>query len=284
MSQDDVSASAPPPPPPAGAAARGFAWVACGWQLLRRHTGLWLSMTALYFVLALVLKRIPFLGHFVLILVSPVALAGALLVARALKRGEPLSEPSGTDRRGFRQIVHVALRRPAHALFQAMGDLDRALTLIIVCIVTLGLAVAVAIPEMMLTGGSMISGLASARLASAAFRPTLVLAMLAAAVLYALLAMALLYLVPLTLFGRRLAIPAVIESFRACTANAFAVAAFLAPYFVIVVLIVAVFGTWPALGYALVFTLGLLALPAFVAGLYCSYEALFEPAVAAAPS
>lgn len=285
MSLDDATATS------AAAAlagpARGFAWIACGWGLLRRRAGLWLGMTALYFVLALALKRIPFLGNFVLILISPVALAGALLVARALKRGEPLPEPAvAPDHRGLRRVVYVALRHPAHALFQeAMGDLDRALTLIIVCIVTLGLAVAVAIPELILTGGSVISGLATAPLAAAAgFRPTLVLAMLAVAALYVLLAMALLYLVPLTLFGARLAIPAVIESFRTCIAHAAAVAAFVAPYFVIVVLIVAVFGTWHVLGYSLVFTLGLVALPAFVAGLYCSYEALFEPAETAAPA
>ncbi len=265
-------------PPPAGP-ARGFAWIGCGCKLLRRRAGLWLSMSALYFVLALALKRIPFLGNFVLILISPVALAGALLVARALARGELLPELTALDRRGLRRIVHIALRRPAHVLFeQPMGDLDRALALIIVCIVTLGLAVAVAIPELMLTGGSLIIGLTKTRLTAAGLRPTLMLALLAVAALYVLFAMALLYLVPLTLFGGRLVIPAVIESIRTCTTHAAAVAAFVAPYVVIAVLIVALLGTWRPLGYSLAFTLGPIALAAFVAGLYCSYEALFEPA------
>jgi hypothetical protein len=237
-------------------------------------------MSALYLVVALALKRLPFLGHFLLILLSPLALAGALGVARTLKAGaEPLpAEPAEpATAAGWRPLFDTALRRPARALLAPLSDGRQVLTLILAGIVALGLAVVVALFELVLTGGSMIAGLSSAKFTlSQPLTLGHALALGAVAVLYLALAMALFYLVPLALYGSRHVIAAAIDSFRACTAHAGALAVFAAPFLALHTGILVAFDHHPALGYALVFTLGLAALPVFVAGLYCSYQALFE--------
>jgi hypothetical protein len=280
---DELTREAPPATPARPGATRGLAWIACGFALVVRGPVLWLGMTAIYFLIALLLLSIPFAGSFVLILITPIMLAGALLAARAGRRGvieavEPAPAAPGSV---WRRLLQALLKRPARTLFQVLSDTDRTLAVLIVCIVSLGLTILVAIPELLLTGGSMVSGLTSGHLADP-LRPTMVAAMITVAILYLLLAMGLLYLVPLTLFAERLAIPAVAESFRACARNFAPLAVFVTPFFLINLAILAAFSEARWLGYLLSFTLGLAALPAFVAGLYCSYEELFEPPAGAA--
>jgi hypothetical protein len=290
MEREDPAAAPPPAETPAGgftasAPARrrgsfecGLAWLGCAFTLWRRRPALWLAMSALYLVVALALKRLPFLGHFLLILLSPLALAGALGVARTLKAdAEPLPAEPAEPAAGWRPLFDTTLRRPARALLAPLSDGRQVLTLILTGIVALGLAVVVALFELVLTGGSMIAGLSSAKFTlSQPLTLGHALALGAVAVLYLALAMALFYLVPLALYGSRHVIAAAIESFRACTAHAGALAVFAAPFLALHTGILVAFDHHPALGYALVFTLGLAALPAFVAGLYCSYQALFE--------
>lgn len=285
MNTDELTREVPPAAPTARpGATRGLKWIACGAALVVRDPWLWLGMTAIYFLIALLLLAIPFAGSFVLILITPIMLAGALLAARSGRRGvveaaEPAATlPSGSVRQ---RLLQDLLKRPARTLFQVLADTDRTLTMIIVCIVSLGLAILVAIPELLLTGGSLVSGLTSGHLADP-LRPTMLAAAGTVAILYLLLAMGLLYLVPLTLFAERLAIPAVAESFRACARHLAPLAVFVAPFFLVNLAILAAFSQVRWLGYLLSFTLGLAALPVFVAGLYCSYEELFETRAGAA--
>src|SRR6266566_3961852 len=133
-----------------------LAWVRSGFEQLWREPARWLGMTLVYLVIALVLKRIPFLGNFVLVLITPVTLASAL---RALTA------------------------EAARDLFRVFEREERAVTTVIVCIVTLGFVVLVSIPELLITGGSVVSGLAGAGLAGP-LRLTAVLGMAVVAVLY----------------------------------------------------------------------------------------------------
>jgi len=98
--------------------------------------------------------------------------------------------------------------------------------------------------------------------------------------LYVLLAMALLYVIPLTLFGRRQPVPAVVESFRACLANPAALALFAAPFLVVNLAIMVGFALSHVLGYTLLLVLGVVSLPAFIIALHASYRTLFEIAPA----
>ncbi len=286
------SASRPLAAESPAAAAHGLRWLVCGSTLLRRRPALWLGMSALYLAAALALEHLPFLGHFLLILLSPVALAGSLGVARALARSAapipaaPADHAADEPAVARRRLAQELLYRPARALLAPLSTPTGALTMALTGIVTLGLSVVVAFFELVLTGGSLIAGLSTLKLGAPAgpFTPGYALSLGIAVALYVLLAMALLYLVPLAVFGARPVITAAIDSLRACTAHARALAVFSAPFLLLDAGILAAFDWRPALGYALVFTLGLAALPAFVAGLYCSYSALFEssPATPAA--
>jgi hypothetical protein len=252
-------------PAPHNTRAQTRAWFACARALVERDRLLWLGMAALYLLLGLALKRIPFVGNLLLVLVSPMLLAGALLSARDAQAATGGDTPGGW--------------RPLRALTRALGDEAKLVPLLLVCIVTLGLVLITAIVEYLLTGGSVLSGLAAAGLAGP-LRPSMLVAAALVSALYVVLGMALFFLVPLTVLGNRAVFPAMAESLRVCVRHALPLAAFAMGFVALALVLSAVFlvpgGAW--LGYPLVFTLGLVGLALFVAGLYCSYCTLFERA------
>jgi hypothetical protein len=139
-------------------------------------------------------------------------------------------------------------------------------------IVTLGLVMVVKIIGYLLIGGSMISGLA-ADLAGGT--PFTLLGMVLVAGLSVLLGMGLLYSVPLTVLGNRQPLDAISESFITCRAHAKPLLALVTPFFLVYVVILAAFANSPWLGSLLTISVGLLALPLFIAAAYCSYLTLF---------
>jgi hypothetical protein len=255
-------------------ASEAFSWIRTGFERVRREPARWLGMTLIYLVVALLLRPIPsLLYNLVLAFLTPIMLASALIAARSA----PVPTPA--DWRGWlRALIVDALRD----LFQVFRREDHTFAIVIVCIVTLGLVAVVNIPALLISGGSMISGLAGAGLA-APLRLETAVGMAVVALLYLLLLMALLYIVPLTVFGNRQAIPSLTESFLTCVRHRAPLALFIAPFLGVNLLIMVAFGLSHWLGYLLLVGLGVVALPAFVIGLYSSYQTLFEtPAVAAA--
>ncbi len=256
-------------------AHEALAWIRNGFERVRAEPARWLGMTLVYVALALALKRIPFLGNFVLVLVTPVMFASALIAARSTNR---VAAP--VDAAGWARALTVDAARE---LFQVFRREEHAFAIVIVCIVTLGLVVLVNIPELLITGGSVVSGLAGASMAGT-MRPVTVVSMVVVLGLYLLLAMALFYLVPLTLFGNRQAIPAVAESFNTCLRYRKSLSIFVAPFLGINVLIMLSFSISHWIGYLLLAALGIVALPAFVIGLQASYQTLFETRAPASAS
>lgn len=248
-------------------ASAGWSWVREGMQRLRRAPIRWLGMGLVFLLIALVLLRIPLLGGFVLVLLAPIMLAGALLAARD---NAPAPAPRGAAG-WLRAFTLTALGE----LFQVFRREEHAFAIVIVCILTLGLVVLVNIPELLLTGGSVLSGLAGAGLGGVP-RPGMIAGLVVVSALYLALLLGLLYLVPLTLFGQRQPVPAVAESLRTCAAQPAALAAFLGSFAVLALLIAIGFELARALGYLLVLALGPPALAAFALGLHASYRALFE--------
>lgn len=255
----------------------GLAWIACGWNQVRHNPELWLGMALVYFLIALALKLIPFMGNLVLILISPLLLAGALTAARA--NPAPGSPPPAAAARSekLRYVLSRYLQQPARQLFQLCTREDKVFSLIIVCILALGLVMVVGIAEYLLTGGSIISGLTSSKLA-APLRPMFVIGMVIVVTLYVLLAMSVFFVVPLTLFQDREPMAALAESFLACHRNALALLLFATLFFLPYLAILLVFSVSHWLGYLLSFSVGFLLLPTFIAGSYCSYQALYPPA------
>ena len=165
--------------------------------------------------------------------------------------------------------------RPARELSLIFSRPDKAFPGVLLGIITLGLAMLVKIAGDLLIGGSMVSGLTAARLD--VLQVTTVVGMLVVAGLYLVLAMSLFYSVPLTVLANRQPLAAVSESFALCRRNALPLAALVAPFFVIYLLIVAGFAISHTWGYLLIATAGWLALPVFIASVYCSYLTLHPP-------
>jgi uncharacterized membrane protein len=263
----------------------GLAWLRCGWQRVRAQHALWLGMSLIYLALGFALRLIPLAGNLLLILVSPLLLAGALLAARddaAAAAGTPPAAAPHTEKLRF--ALRAWLANPARRLFQAFGTPQKLFALISVCIVTLGLTMIVGIAEYALTGGSIISGLAGAKL-TGPLKLTLLVGVVIVAALYVLLAMALFYLVPLTLFRGVEPMRAVGESFRACRANALPLLVFAGVFLLPTLAILYFLAIEPVIGYPLAFAGAFVLLPTFVAGGYCSFETLFlAPAAQVAPS
>ncbi len=247
-------------------------WIGAGFERLAREPVRWLGMTLVYLVIALLLKRIPFLGNFVLVLFTPIMLSGALLAIRSAPR------PAPADARGWWRALTVDAARE---LFQVFQREDRAFAGVITSIVTLGLVVLVNIPELLITGGSVVSGLAGASMAGT-MRPLTIVGMVVVAALYLLLVTALFYLAPLTLFGNRQAIPAVAESFSTCVRHRKSLALFVTPFVGVDLAIMVAFSFSHLLGYLLVATVGLVLLPVFVIAMHASYQTLFETSAASA--
>jgi hypothetical protein len=245
-----------------------LSWIREGYTRVWHEPARWLGMTLVYLVVALLLKRVPFLGNFVLVLITPIMLAGALLAARSA------AAPALVGAQGW---LNALTRDAAQELFQVFRREDHAFAIVIVCILSLGLIVLVNIPELLITGGSVVSGLTGASLAGP-LRLSLVLGIIVVIALYVLLAMGLLYVVPLTLFGNRQPVPAIVESFRACFDNRVALALFAAPFLAVNLAIMIGFSFSRPLGYALLLVLGVVSLPAFVIALHASYRTLFEAA------
>lgn len=252
-------------------------WIRAGFERVQQEPARWLGMSLVFIVFALVVRLIiPFalIYNFLLTLIAPMMLASALIAARSAPVPTPI------DRRGWIRALSVDAWRE---LFQVFRREDHTFAIVITCIVMLGLVVLVTIPELLITGGSIISGIAGAGLGGP-IRPAMFFNIIVAIALYTVLAMALIYMVPLALFGNRHAIPAVVESFQICVRQPKTVALFIAPFLVIDFVIMFAFSAWHWIGYLLLFTLGLVVLPAFVIGLNRSYAALFEaPARSGAP-
>lgn len=266
-----------PPVPPSdapvspGPLARATRWWHGGFEIFRRDPALWLGMALLYILAAWLLKRIPFIGNFMLVLITPVPLAGAWLTARQLTGVTRVPVPGP----GWPERLRFYLGRPARALVEGFRREVHALPLVMICIITLGLVITVSIVELVLTGGSVISGLKAARLDSD-FGVLRAIGLLLSLGLYTLLAMALLFVVPLVILNDRLVVPAIPESFRLCVRHASALGLFVAPFLLLLILIELAFSDSfvAPLGYPLVLTAGAGALPLFLTGTYVCYREL----------
>jgi uncharacterized membrane protein len=72
-------------------AIAGTAWILAGWKIFRGAPVVWAGMTAMAFMAALGLALIPFVGGFLVYLLSPFLVAGYLAASRASENGETVT-------------------------------------------------------------------------------------------------------------------------------------------------------------------------------------------------
>ena len=259
--------------------SRGIAWIVQGWHRVQEQPPLWFGMAAIYLVFGFTLKLIPFMGDLLLVLITPMLLASVVAVLAQKKSavhpnviGQGYSMPA---------LLQAWLAQPAQELVSIFTREDKVFGAVLLGIVSLGLAMLVKITGYLLIGGSMVSGLTAGQLNASQI--TTVIGMLVVAILYMVLAMGLLYSVPRTVLGNRPPFEAIAESFSACRDNAVPLLTLAAPFFIVYLGIIAAFAKNHWLGYLLVFSAGGVALPIFVASVYCSYLALYPPDHSASP-
>lgn len=250
---------------------RGKAWIACGWRLVLEQKSLWYGMTLVYLVLGFVLKQIPFMGDLLLILVTPMLLAGVVWGRARENHAEPTPKPVPSS--PAQALFQTWIAQPAQELMRIFTQEDKMFAAILLGIVTLGLAMLVKIVGYLLVGGSMLSGLAASQMGMAQIATLLGMALVA--VLSVLLAMGLFYSVPLTVLANRQPLAAISESFSACRANAGSLLTLVVPFFLVYLVIQVAYAKSHWLGYLLLFSVGALVLPVFIAAAYCSYLTLF---------
>ena len=241
---------------------QAIGWLRGGWMLLQRSPPLWFGMAGIYLVLAVLLESIPFAGHLLLILLTPLLLAGALY---ALPDGGVSGTPSVADR---------YLRTPARQLLQVFAVETRIYPAVLMAIVTVGLVVLIAIGQYFIGAGSVSAEWAAAR-HGVTQTASMVVRLLVTTALFVVLFMALFYALPRTVYAHRDPLSAISDSFSACKRHAlpllFLALVFLVPY----VAIAAGFRGSIWLGMLLLFTLGVVSLPLLVLTAYCSYRDVF---------
>jgi len=258
---------------------RGIAWIVQGWHRVQEQPPLWFGMAAIYLVFGFTLKLIPFMGDLLLVLVTPMLLAS--VVAVLAREKSAVHENVNSKTASMPALLQAWLAQPAQELVSIFIREDKVFGAVLLGIVTLGLAMLVKITGYLLIGGSMVSGLTAGQLNAAQI--TTVLGMLVVVILYLVLAMGLLYSVPRTVLGSRPPFEAIADSFIACRDNAVPLLTLAAPFFIVYLVIIAAFAKNHWLGYLLVFSAGAVALPVFVASVYCSYLALYPPDHSASP-
>lgn len=253
----------------------GWSWTLDGLGTLKKDIPLWVGMGLIFMLIAIVLKLIPFIGLLLLVLISPMLLAGALQTADALANGA-LASPAGHSVLSPQGIM-ASLQRAAGRLFITFGDEEKLLPLMVISTLTLGMVVAINILAVLLKiDGSALTAMAAGSVGPRVWVPALIGWFLVRFLQLGLI-MTVLYTVPLILFRREMPLVSIEKSFSMCKQNFVAVCAFCLPFLLVYMLINVMFF---ALSFPLddlaVLLLGWMAVPIFATGLYRSYQDLFR--------
>jgi uncharacterized membrane protein len=230
----------------------GTLWIARAWDLFKEAPGMWILLTIIYFVLAIIVHIIP-AGSFLFYLLSPILLAGLMIGCESLANDDELELP---------HLFAGFSRSPGSLLLVGLLYLvGTAAVFIFVALVfvllaggsTLGLLMKAGdiadLPDLLATGGLVLSFLLATLLFLALLVPLL---------------MAYWFAPALVVFHRLEPLEAMKMSFIGCMKNWI-------PFLLwgLLGLVLAIIATIPAmLGWLVVW-------PIFVASIYTSYRDIF---------
>ncbi len=240
----------------------GLRWIRCGWRLFRRNPWLLGGMGVCASAVVGVLAHIPFVGTPFIALLAP-ALLGGFFIAVDTTAKQKLRLPPALRLAAVKQSPRelVAVLRDENRLLQAVMLGLASMTIVVLADI---LAWTVA--------GNVWANRADISLAAL---PRLTIAGLFVLSIYLFVAAALVYALPLSVLDKEPLVPAVVRSLKASAHYAFAFVVPLTFLFLPLVLGGATSWVSPGLGYLLGFAAGAVALPVFVAGIYCSYRTIF---------
>lgn len=218
---------------------QGIEWIRQGWELFRRDPGIWIAITVIYLVLAVVANLIPIVGSLAMALVAPVLVVGVMQGARDQLAGLPL------------KVGH---------LFAGFSH-PRVGSLVLLGFITMLAALAIGVVGTLALAGAAYGGATIGAQSLGAGVMFGLLIMLAAGLL---LAAAMWFAPPLVAFRGMEPVPAVLLSFRSCLVNFLPMLVWSA-----IALVLLVLGALPA-------GLGLLVVtPILFAGYYLMYRDIF---------
>lgn len=243
----------------------GWEWVMRGWSLFRQAPQMWLGIAFVYSLVFVALDYIPFVGHLVLTLITPMLLAGALLAAHDMQQAgaPPANRGSMVER------ARAWLLQGTGHLLQAFADPAKTLPIMVIGTLALGVVVVLQIlAQLMHVGGSAIPAFFHGSVTFKVGLPAL-FTLLALWAIKLILLGAVVYAVYLIALRDEGPLPALEYGLKACLRNPVAIAivfiALLLPY-----ALVALLGLWA------LFLAGLLLLPWFVGSMYASSRDVYN--------
>lgn len=226
------------------AAGRGWSWIAEGWNLFKRHAGMWIAIGVVLALIFIALALIPFLGSLAAMVLAPVFTGGLMIGCRAQEEGGEL------------QIGHLFA-----------GFRERFGTLVSVGLLYLAASVVVALVAGLVTGAALWNVVGGGEVDAAAAAGTALTILLTVLVMMALLLpvfMAIWFAPPLVVFHEMGALEAMKNSFTACLRNIVPFLVYSAVLFVLAILASIPFGLgWLVLG------------PTLACSLYAAYRDIF---------
>ncbi len=205
-------------------AGRGRFWVAGGWALFNRDRALWFGMALVYLAIAIMLDEIPFIGYLLIVWITPLFAAGALVTAKDLEtRDVHMPMP---PREALRDSLRRACGSSVAALFQTFWQPEKTLAVMITGTMALGGAVVIQVLGELFGVGSptipamITSGVGFVTWAPAVFSLVVIWALRLALILVTLSA------VHLVVLDDQMSLPAIEHSTRALGRHAAPVALF----------------------------------------------------------
>ena len=237
-------------------------WPSCGWRFFRKHPLLWLVTALCFMLVAMTIGMIPIIGEVLVMFVSPIVLASALLW---------LASPDKQKPRKQKSKVMKFLSRLENTLLGAMKVQENIVPLLIIGAF---LAVSTIVIQIIghLIAGPMFPSLAAVTDLSLALATRVVLAKFVVLSLYYFIGMWVLYAIPMIILDDIMLPTAVMKSFRGILANSPGLFALYLTTLTPLIIWNFLFSASNLIGFAGFLLIGTALLAVVVNSLYCGYK------------
>jgi hypothetical protein len=251
-------------------------WIKCGRRRSSRNPTFWLLISVVYTIAALAIVQIPILGEFVLILISPLVVGGAVLLMEGLTGSSHEPEPRLTRGKNMlKSHLLQAFAGPGKLMADALARPENLLVLLELCVIALGLALVGQILISVIAGSAVLENIQLAQMGFfQAWR--LVIAAVAAVAVIFVLSTIFVYAVPLSLLGEVTVIGGVYYGVRAAIQNLRAYAIFTVLLLLPLLVPVMAFIHSTAAGAVVSLLSGALFLPTVINSMYCGFKLTFD--------
>ncbi|MDJ0862225.1 MAG: hypothetical protein QNJ82_08310 [Gammaproteobacteria bacterium] len=258
-------------------------WIGCGWRIWRKNLLFWWVPALSYLLFAFAVTRVPWVGTFFLLLLTPTMAAGVMCAVREQlnPNGERSTRYLLRRARSVRQKMLVLFGRPAHTLVRSFADEDKMLPLMGLGLVAAFGGVFAQMFVLNLGGAFYVTtgafpdiGLLQMFRLSAAYAGMLTIYLTGVVVG--------IYLLSLFVLDNKPLGTALIASLRACMLNALPCLAYCAMLVMPLLLCGLIAKASPVIGFICLLGIGSVTLPLLMTSSYCASRLMFRAAQTAA--